>query len=123
MMNLTLYIKILLGFATLIIYIFTFIFLSGSSPKGDEHSKNVNKQCAKSFGSFVKTVFTWGYFKASFRRFKQYLLNINTIKATLGKQAPNAEVISLDGTKKTLFSIINAVPKDVPLILNMGSYT
>lgn len=110
----------LLGF-----YIFVFIFTHGSSPgKNERQDKYINETCAPS--GLLKTVLTWGYAKASFRRF----YNVYRLKlfpqpqASLGKLAPDAKVISLSGKVQYLFSdYISKVPQGMPIILNMGSYT
>ena len=108
------------------LYIFGFIFIHGSSPGQDKgQDKFIDKTCAPS--GLLKTVLTWGYFKASFRRFLQFyrLCLFPQPQATLGKPAVDAVLIDLtSGSEKSLLAdYIMQMPAGMPLILNMGSYT
>jgi len=44
----------------------------------------------------------------------------NQIKVEVGSEAPNGSVITLDGQKRDLLSYQR---KDIPLVLNFGSYS
>lgn len=111
---------VLLGF-----YIFIFIFTHGSSPGKNEGQDNfINETCAPS--GLLKTVLTWGYVKASFRRFCFVYKNklFSQPQAQIGSQALDARVVNLSGeTQYLVRDFISTVPLGVPLILNMGSYT
>ena len=120
---------ILLLFAFLILsllYIFGFIFIHGSSPGKDKGQDDfIDKTCAPS--GLLKTVLTWGYFKASFRRFLQFyrLCLFPQPQAKLGKPAVDAVLIDLvsNSEKSLLRDYVMNMPSGMPLILNMGSYT
>ena len=74
----------------------------------------------------LKTVLTWGYAKASFRRFCFVYKNklFSQPQAQIGSQALDAKVVNLSGEIQYLLrDFISTVPLGVPLILNMGSYT
>ena len=82
----------------------------------------------KSGGSkFNSTLASWGFFKASFRRF------INEIKlfifpqpqATQGQKAPDCRLVDVKtgGELWLLRDFVDKCPSGVPLVLNMGSYT
>lgn len=108
------------------LYIFGFIFIHGSAPGTSKLDKFIDDTCCKDDG-LLKTVLTFGYFKASYRRFKRYyyhLLFNKNLNATLGKKAPDCTIYSINGEKLSLLSdYINKMPTGIPLILNMGSYT
>ena len=106
------------------LHVFFFIFTHGSSPGKDKGQDSfIDETCAPS--GLLKTVLTWGYFKATWRRFSNYyrLIFFPQKKAILGKTAPNCKVVDLNGNEKQLSSYIEATPKGMPLILNMGSMT
>lgn len=114
------------GIFILILYIFAFVIVFGPQPKGKEYDKFIMDLSApQGDASFIKTVLTWGYFKRSFREFiKYYKLKFFPVsKATLGKRCPDATLVSLDGTVKSLLKDYVDIDQDIPLILNMGSYT
>lgn len=110
---------------SILLYIYFFIFLSGSSPgKNAAQDKFINETCAPS--GLLKTVLTWGYAKASFRRFYNHyrLLLFPQPIVSLGKAAADAKVVMLDGKIAFLKSdFISKMAQGMPLILNMGSYT
>ena len=67
---------------------------------------------------------TWGYTKATWRRFHRYYGALMMKKAKLGEKALDADLVTLNNeTKSLLNDYINVMPKGMPLILNMGSYT
>jgi hypothetical protein len=109
------------------IYIFGFIFFHGSLPGKDRNQDAfIDKTCSDSSYGLVKSVLTWGYFKASFRRFREYykLFFTSVPVATLGMKAVDARLVDLDGKELLLINdFISKVPSHIPLILNMGSYT
>jgi len=123
-----LYLYVFLGVAfALIFYIWAFVFLHGSSPGTD--SKNdafINKTCSPTKGIFA-TVWTWGYFLNGWRRFSQFyrLVFFPRPMAKLGKRAVDATVYTVkDGEEKSLLrDYVDKMPKGMPLILNIGSYT
>ena len=106
------------------VYVFGFIFIHGSVPGGSKHDNWINETCAPE--GLQKSVFTWGYFKASFRRFYNHykILLLQPPIATLGKPAVDARLVDLQGNPKSLLQdYILRMPKGKPFILNMGSYT
>ena len=109
----------------LLFYVFGFIFIHGSAPAaGSKHHKWINETCAPE-GLHI-SVFTWGYFKSSFRRFSNYYKNklLGTPVASAGKAALDARLVDLQGNEKSLLrDYILRMPKGKPLFLNMGSYT
>ena len=109
----------------LLFYIWIFIFISGAPSKGREYDKFVMKICSKSGWTFFRTLLTWGYFKRSFKTFlRHYRLKFFPVpQAELNCIAPNAQLVSLDGSKTTLWSKYISETEKMPLILNMGSYT
>ena len=71
-------------------YIFGFIFIHGSIPGANKNQdKFIDETCAPS--GLLKTVLTWGYTKASFRRFYIHyrLLFFPQQQAKVGKKAPD----------------------------------
>ena len=109
----------------LIFYIFAFIFVSGSSPSGKPYDSFVDKTCSPSQTAFFKTVFTWGYFKASYRRFHNFykLKILRRPQASLGSKCPcDINLIRLDGSTKSLGAYLLEAG-DCPVVLNFGSYT
>ena len=116
----------ILGIAiALTVYVFIFIFISGSSSKGLPYDEFVMFICSpKGTKSFMSTVFTWGYFKRSFKNcLRHYRLKLFPVpKAMLGKACPDAKLVALDGTVKSLAEHYLKLD-DMPVILNMGSYT
>ncbi len=105
-------------------YIFVFIFVSGSKPSGGNYDKFVHETCS-SKTPFIKTVLTFGYFKRTFKQFYQhYKLKLFPVpKAQLGKACPDAKLVTLNGEMKSLLANYVNVNPEIPLILNMGSYT
>ena len=116
---------LILAAAALLVYIFLFIFLSGSHATGAEYDKFIMDICSPSgSSSFFKTVLTFGYFKRSFKNFYTYykVLLFPVPTATLGGPCPDAKLVALDGTATRLQDYIDST-RGIPLILNMGSYT
>lgn len=108
----------------LCLYVVAFMFLHGDGPKGTKHDKWINTVCAPE--GIFETVKSWGYVKASWTRF----YNVYRLKlfpqdsAEVGKRAPEAKLISLEGKELSLLrDYVQKVPKGMPLVLNMGSYT
>jgi hypothetical protein len=114
------------GAVLLFLHVFLFIFTSGSSPGKDAaQDEFIDQTCAPN-KTLINTVVTWGYFKATWRRCKNYyrLLLFPQPRAILGKIAPDAKIVNLTGEEKSLVSdYISKMPMGMPLILNMGSYT
>ena len=106
-------------------YIFGYIFLSGSKPGANpEQDKFVNRTCAPE--GLLKSVLTWGYAKASCRRFRVDLMARlkGEPKAKAGSMAPDATLVSLDGTELSLLNdYVRTMQKGMPLVLNFGSFT
>ena len=106
------------------IYIFGYIFLSGSTPGANpEQDKFINQACGPE-GALLRSVLTWGYAKASWRRFRVDLMARlkGEPKANAGSMAPDATLVSLDGKELGLLhSFVNPMQKGVPLVLNFGS--
>ena len=104
------------------LHVFLFIFTHGSSPGKDKAQNNfIDATCAPS--GLLKTVLTFGYAKASYRRCYNYYRLMFKQKAKLGQAAPDCKVVDLNGNNQLLSKYINAVPKGMPLIINSGSYT
>jgi len=108
------------------LYVFGFIFLSGSSPgKNKGQDDFIDKTCTGEKG-LVKTVLTWGYAKATWRRFinRYKLVIFPQPQAMLGKAAPDAKLATLDGKEQFLLrDHVEKMAPGMPLILNMGSFT
>lgn len=109
----------------LVVYIYHFIFIHGSPNKGTDNDKWIRQVAFGPKGDIGKTITTWGFFKASFREFRRYYRTLFSMEpqATIGKVAPGGDVFTLDGEQTSLEDFIDAVPRDMPLILNIGSYT
>jgi len=100
-------------------YAVLFIFIHGSSP-----AQRMNM--LKNLRRVVKTALTWGFAKASVRRFVNHyrLVMFPQPQAMMGCAAPDAQVVTLNGEVKGLVSdFIQKMPTGMPLVLNMGSYT
>ena len=114
------------AFLFLFLHSFLFIFTSGSKPGENSLSKFIHNVCSGKKGLMV-TVLTWGYYKASLRRFFQHyrLLIFPQPKAKCGCKAPDALLVdpNTNETKSLVKDFIDKVPKGIPLVLNMGSYT
>lgn len=108
------------------VYIFGYIFLSGSAPgKNKAQDKFIEETCNPNEG-ILKTVLTWGYAKASFHRFRVDLAAwlMREPKAQVGQKAPEASLVSLDGKCLSLLNdYVSKMPAGMPLVLNMGSFT
>lgn len=108
------------------IYIFGYIFLTGSTPGANpEQDKFINQTCGPT-GALLRSVLTWGYAKASWRRFRVDLMARlkGEPKANAGCMAPDATLVSLDGKELGLLhSFVNPMQKGVPLVLNFGSFS
>ena len=79
-------------------YIFGFIFIHGSIPGANKKQDEfIDKTCAPS--GLLKTVLTWGYTKATWRRFLEHYKGVlyPQPQAKLGQRAPDAMLITLDG--------------------------
>ena len=79
-------------------YIFGFIFIHGSIPGANKKQDEfIDKTCAPS--GLLKTVLTWGYTKATWRRFLTHYKGVlfPQPQAKLGQRAPDAVLITLDG--------------------------
>jgi hypothetical protein len=109
----------------LFLYGLGFMFLMGSSPG---HHPALDAFIKSTLGSgestMLSSVLTFGYVKASFRRFfATYRAYATVFIAEEGKRAPSARVVKLDGVNTNLSTIFEALPVDMPIVLNMGSYT
>jgi hypothetical protein len=117
----------------LFIYVCGFIFVDlifyqKSGPKPEtKHTQFIDSVSAANMLNFMKTLLTFGFMKASFRRcvrFHQNWLNKCPV-AEEGKPALDAKLVSLkDGSTKSLLQdYVLKQPKGKPLILNMGSFS
>lgn len=108
------------------LYVFGYIFHAGATPgKNAEQDKFVGETCNPKDGILV-TVLTWGYAKATWRRFRVDLAAWwrSETKATVGCKAPDAKLVSLDGRELSLSAdFVSKMPPGMPLVLNMGSMT
>jgi hypothetical protein len=104
------------------------IFYQKSGPKPEtKHTQFIDSVSAANMLNFMKTLLTFGFMKASFRRcvrFHQNWLNKCPV-AEEGKPALDAKLVSLkDGSTKSLLQdYVLKQPKGKPLILNMGSFS
>ena len=106
------------------LYIFGFIFIHGSSPgKNKAQDQFIDETCAPN--GLLRTVLTWGYAKATWRRFKRYYASWFITRACQDQQAPDAKLIALDGKECLLLRdfVLPTTLMNIPLILNMGSMT
>jgi hypothetical protein len=108
------------------LYVFGYIFHAGSTPgKNAAQDKFIGDTCNPKEGILV-TVLTWGYTKATWRRFRVDFAAWfwREPKAKLGHLAPDAALVDLDGKELSLLAdFVNKMPKGMPLVLNMGSMT
>lgn len=117
-----------LMFGLLFIYGLGYMFLMGSSP-GEHPALDAFIKSTLSTGDgkgrgMLDSVLTFGYVKATFRRFyATYRAYFTMTIAQEGKQAPDAAVVTLSGELKTLHAIFQSVPSGHPIVLNCGSYT
>ena len=117
---------VLTGALALVIYIFLFPFLSGSKNSGGAYDKFVMEICCpKGDDTFLQTLLSWGYFKRSFKNFvRHYRLKLFPVpSAQLGKRCPDCQVVTLDGKVKSLLKDYLEVDSDLPIVINLGSYT
>jgi len=108
----------------LIIYVLLYMFLMGSSA-GKNAALDSFIINTLGDGGMLKTVLTLGYVKATARRFfAAYRAWLTMPIAEEGGDVLDAAVITLQGEEKSLLAdYIAGLPTDMPLILNMGSYT
>lgn len=107
-------------------YIWVYIFISGSSPKGKAYDKFIMDICTSSDFNFFKTLLCWGYFKRSAKEcFKAYKLRFFPVPmAKFGEKAPDAKLVDLNGKSLSLVEdYIKKMGPSKPLIINIGSYT
>jgi len=108
-------------------YVVFFPFIHGSNSKADpEYSKFVIKVCGYEQGGFFWTLATANYVKYAFRRmFRFYYLKMFPgIVAQEGQKAPDGEIYTLRGEKRSLVKdYLSQLPPDMPIVLNFGSYT
>lgn len=108
----------------LFLHIWLFVFTHGSAPSGKPYDDFVMKLSSPTgMVNFVRTVFTFGYLKLSFKRFlRYYSQKIWPIPlATRGQKCPNAELVDLDKKPTSVSDFLKSVPKSQPVILNIGS--
>lgn len=111
-------------FGALMLYCWSFIMRIGTGPSGKPYDEFVFQVCSpKGEEAFMKTTYTWGFFKRSFKRcFRYYKLKLFPVPfARLGKKCPDAKLIALDGKVKSLLKDYVLKEPSIPLILNMGS--
>lgn len=112
--------------ALLSMFIFGYIFLGGSKPGANiEQDQFIKKTCNPNEG-LLKSVLTWGYAKASYRRFRVDLSTYMMREpiAKVGNAAPDAALVSIDGKEMRLLrDFVDKMPKGMPLVLNFGSFT
>ena len=108
------------------LYVFGYIFHAGAKPGANAaQDKFIGDTCNPKEGILV-TVLTWGYTKATWRRFRVDFAAWfrGEPKATAGARAPDAKLVDLDGKELSLLAdFVNKMPKGMPLVLNMGSMT
>ncbi len=118
---------VLTGVLGLFFYIYLFIFISGPNRArafgriyGEIVSPGPNGE-----RPFIKSITNWGFFKRSFKSFlRHYRLMLFPVpKAVAGKACPDAHLVTLSGESKSLLKDYVKVNNEMPLILNMGSYT
>ncbi len=117
---------LLLCVSALFLFVHLFVFIAGSKPLKVVFEKivaDVRDPVAK--GRFLKSILTFGFFKRSCKHLIRYckLKLFPVTMACLGKKCPDAKLIALDGSVKSLLQHYVDVDPDTPLILNMGSYT
>ncbi len=109
----------------LVYYTWHFIFSIGTGPTGVAYDNFVMEVCSpKGREEFMKTTYTWGFYKRSFKRCcRHYKLKLFPQPfAKLGTRCPDAKLIALDGSVKYLLSdYVHKCPPGIPLIINMGS--
>lgn len=115
-------------FIAFYIYIWNFTLLESPAPFNAKYNKFVMKVSSpKGVKQFIRTLFSFGYFRKSFARFlRYYRLKIFPVsRAEAGEKAPDATLVTLDGQTRSLLKdyILDPRFNDIPLILNMGSYT
>jgi hypothetical protein len=113
----------------LFLYIFAFVFLPSdpeSTNKGRPYDKFIMDTCSpKGDAAFFQTVFTFGYLKRTTKKFFQYyrLKLFPQPQASVGRPCPDATLVTLEGKIKSLIDDYVKKEPNMPLILNMGSYT
>lgn len=114
----------------LLVYIHFFIFIHGAPNKGTEQDKWIRQVAFGPNGDIWKTTRTWGFFKASFREFCRYYRTLFSLhpQACLGALAPDGDLFTLEGASTSLEEVMYGtaalpLPADMPLVLNIGSYS
>jgi hypothetical protein len=107
------------------INVWFYVILYGSSPKGKPYDKFVFRVTSKHGDHhFLMSLFSFGFFKVSWRRLvfdmKRYCFPSQPVE--VGTVAPNAQLVRLHGQIVQLKEILSQ-SGDMPVILNMGSYT
>mmetsp|Transcript_9443 Transcript_9443/g.8449 ORF Transcript_9443/g.8449 Transcript_9443/m.8449 type:complete len:126 (-) Transcript_9443:497-874(-) len=109
------------------IYVFLFIHIHLSSPQGKPYDEYVfQRSFPKGAQHFIYSFFSLGYIKLSWLKFTEYYyrkLFPNKDLAKLGFRSPDAEVYTLNNEKKSLLNDYINISYQMPVILNMGSYT
>jgi hypothetical protein len=105
--------------------VLTHVFRSGSPADGDpEHNRWIMSKIGGE--NFLNSLYSFGYWKASWRRFvgDYKLILFPQPQAVLGSQAVDCQLVDLEGKEHSLLQdFINNSPPDVPVILNFGSYS
>jgi len=111
-------------FVALVLYILLYMFLMGSSA-GKNAALDAFISNTLGDGGMLPTVLTYGYVKATVRRFlAAYRAWLTMTIAEEGGDVLDASVITLQGQEKSLLAdYVACMPTDMPLIMNMGSYT
>lgn len=108
-------------------YVFGFIFIHGAMPGANKaQDEFINATCAPS--GLWRTVLTWGYTKATVRRFLRFYATLlfPQPQACLGKLAPDAALVPLSDPTAVLSlkrDYVDVMAPGMPLVLNMGSLT
>lgn len=107
-----------------VVYIYYYMFIHGAQNKGTKHDLWIREVCFGS-SSISESIRSIGFFKASFREFlRYYRVTMGLVPSVkLGQCALDAALVTLDGKPINLSDYIKAMPSNVPLVLNMGSYT
>jgi len=108
-----------------LLYIYGFIFMHGSSSGKNKYQDNfIHTTCGRN--GILPTILTWGYMKATWRRFFIFykLILFPQPQAKYGGKAIDSKLVSMEGKSLSLLNdYILKLPKEKPLILNMGSFT
>lgn len=105
--------------------VLTHMFRSGTpDPKDPSYNSYIMSVCGKD--KFINSVLTYGYIKASIRRFcNDWRVALSCPpRVSLGSRAVDCKLVDINGKPLSLLrDYIEKMPRGMPLVLNMGSYT